>query len=77
MPRQKSPGGSSGGRGNRDGSTGAGKGTGRGVGQRRGMGPAGEGCLCPNCGEHIPHQRGVPCFTTKCPKCGSSMMRVI
>ena len=39
-----------------------------------GLGPGGE-CVCPNCGTKVPHQRGVPCYTLKCPKCGSPMTR--
>jgi len=47
-----------------------------GRGRRRGfgLGPGGE-CICPNCGYSTPHQRGMPCFQTKCPKCGSLMTR--
>ena len=53
-----------------------------------GMGPAGQGrgfesnnsglggnCVCPNCGQRVPHNRGVPCNTVKCPKCGANMTR--
>lgn len=32
-------------------------------------------CTCPQCGQREPHQRGVPCFEQKCPKCGSAMTR--
>ena len=39
-----------------------------------GLGPGGY-CVCPQCGERIPHQRGVPCYTQNCPKCGSRMVR--
>ncbi len=39
-----------------------------------GLGPSGE-CICPNCGTKIPHQRGVPCYKHKCPKCGAMMTR--
>ena len=58
---------------------GKGPGTGRGMGGGalgRGMG-AGTGgqCVCPACGEKAPHQRGVPCNTLNCPKCGSPMTR--
>jgi len=61
---------------------------GQGRGLRRGMdpgmgkgrmggtaaGPVGE-CMCPKCGNRIPHQRGLPCTERKCPKCGSMMAR--
>jgi len=39
-----------------------------------GAGPPGE-CVCPKCGYKIPHQRGVPCYEQKCPKCGTPMIR--
>lgn len=60
---------------------GAGQGTGRGLGRGRMGGPfaAGPGgfCLCtnPECKNEVPHQAGVPCYQTKCPKCGSPMIR--
>ena len=31
--------------------------------------------ICPNCGEKALHQRGVPCNSSKCPKCGTAMVR--
>ena len=31
-------------------------------------------CVCPKCGEKVPHAlRGIPCSKKKCPKCGSQM----
>jgi hypothetical protein len=36
--------------------------------------PEGE-CMCPNCGATVPHELGIPCYFTKCPKCGSKMVR--
>jgi predicted Fe-Mo cluster-binding NifX family protein len=30
-------------------------------------------CLCPQCGEKVPHERGEPCASRKCPKCGTAM----
>ncbi len=54
---------------------GAGGGQGRGQGGNRpGAGPEGQ-CVCPGCGEKVPHQAGVPCFQVKCTKCGQKMIR--
>jgi hypothetical protein len=40
----------------------------------KGGGPAGS-CVCPDCGTAAPHERGVPCTRTICPKCGQPMTR--
>jgi uncharacterized protein len=60
------------------GGIGAGMGQGTGAGRGRMSGrctePTGE-CLCPRCGEKLPHQPGVPCLQQKCPKCGTPMVR--
>ena len=47
---------------------------GRGQNQGKALGPEGE-CVCPKCGKKIPHQRGTPCTSLKCPSCGSLMTR--
>ncbi len=62
------------------GGAGAGRGVGRGAGGGGRMGgslaagPIGE-CVCPKCGQRAAHQRGIPCYQQKCPKCGSLMTR--
>ena len=55
---------------------GGGRGGGAGAGRMggRGLGPSGE-CVCPQCGAKTPHQRGVPCYEQKCPKCNVPMVR--
>lgn len=30
-------------------------------------------CVCPNCGHREPAQLTIPCYTRKCPRCGSMM----
>jgi len=64
-------------------------GSGRGLGLGRGRGPVGgrgrqpggyglgpDGqCVCPKCGAKAVHQRGIPCYEQKCPKCGTAMTR--
>jgi len=54
---------------------GFGSGGGRGRNQGLGLGQGGY-CVCPNCGYKEPHQRGIPCYKTLCPKCNSVMKRV-
>lgn len=65
----------------RGGGGGRGSGGGRGGGAGRGRmggpyaaGPGGD-CVCPNCGNRVPHQVGVPCYNRSCPKCGTIMVR--
>jgi electron transport complex protein RnfB len=58
------------GRGGGGGGGGAGRGRGGGFAQ----GPGGN-CVCAGCGTRAPHQRGVPCYEMKCPKCGAPMTR--
>lgn len=53
---------------------GQGGGRGKGRGQGGTPGPGGN-CVCPNCGNKEPHQRGTPCNQMKCPECGTVMMR--
>jgi hypothetical protein len=43
-------------------------------GNRAGAGPGGY-CLCPKCGERVPHKPGTPCYSMSCPKCGTKMVR--
>ncbi|MFO7618173.1 MAG: hypothetical protein R6W91_00690 [Thermoplasmata archaeon] len=51
---------------------GRGSGTGRGGGTGQGLGGT---CVCPQCGHSQPHQRGVPCFEVRCPKCNMPLIR--
>lgn len=77
-------GGMGGGRG--QGGMSGGRGQGGGMGQGRGSqgrgrmsGPLAGGaigtCVCPKCGEHLAHERGLPCVQRPCPKCGTAMIR--
>jgi len=43
-------------------------------GNQPGAGPGGN-CVCPSCGEKVPHKLGTPCYTLSCPKCGTKMIR--
>ena len=61
---------------------GYGRGRGRGQNQGKGLGRGnrsgagiGEFCVCPSCGEKVPHPMGVPCNSIDCPKCGAAMVR--
>ena len=53
---------------------GQGGGMGRGAGNKPGSGPGGN-CVCPSCGERVPHQAGTRCLDITCPKCGAKMVR--
>ena len=53
---------------------GQGQGRGRMGGNQPGAGPAGF-CMCPSCGEKVPHTIGSPCYQMACPKCGAKLMR--
>jgi len=44
------------------------------VEEARGGGPGGY-CACPKCDYKIPHERGLPCSTIKCPKCKINLVR--
>jgi hypothetical protein len=59
------------------GGAGGGRGAGSGRGRQGGRFAAGAGglCRCPACGQTIPRQRGVPCFESVCPGCGTKMTR--
>ncbi|TFG23641.1 MAG: hypothetical protein EU529_06785 [Promethearchaeota archaeon] len=61
--------GGGGGRGRRGGGGGRGMG-----GGPYAAGPGGD-CVCPNCGNRVSHQVGVPCYNRNCPKCGTKMTR--
>lgn len=52
----------------------SGGGRGRMGGDRPGTGPVGS-CICPGCGTKVPHQRGIPCYSRNCPKCGAKMTK--
>jgi hypothetical protein len=54
--------------------TGQGQRGGRMRGNRAGVGPDGN-CVCPECGEKVPHKPGISCYSVSCPKCGTRMVR--
>jgi ferrous-iron efflux pump FieF len=41
----------------------------------RGAHRHGGSCVCPACGFEAPHERGVPCTSAKCPRCGGPLAR--
>jgi len=44
------------------------------MGGTKQAGPGGH-CVCPKCGERVPHTMGSPCHVKKCPLCGERMTR--
>jgi predicted DNA-binding protein (UPF0251 family) len=47
-----------------------------GQGHRHGAGnKRREFCICPDCGEKVQHQPGIPCTEVKCPTCNYFMIR--
>ena len=44
------------------------------VGEAQGQGPEGY-CFCPKCNYKIPHIKGIPCSTMKCPDCNVDLER--
>lgn len=45
-----------------------------GMERRHELGPGGS-CMCPECGDRLPHRRGVRCEEERCPWCGARMLR--
>ena len=58
-------------------------GGGRGRGGGRSGGRSGDGggmggggfCVCPKCGQRVPHRAGTPCLDERCPICSVAMVR--
>jgi predicted Fe-Mo cluster-binding NifX family protein len=71
MPRGLGIGSGSGGGGRGRGAGGGGCGK---MGGPSAAGPGGQ-CVCPNCGEKVPHTQGQPCNQIACPKCGTKLTR--
>ena len=51
------------------------RGSGRGAGRGRGFGGPASRCICPSCHYTVPKQRGIPCNSSICPKCGTRLIR--
>ena len=71
MPRGLGIGSGSGGGGRGRGAGGGGCGK---MGGPSAAGPGGQ-CVCPNCGEKVPHTQGQSCNQMACPKCGTKLTR--
>ena len=52
----------------------SGGGAGRGLGGGGGLGGTGS-CICPKCGQRVPHSAGKPCLQERCPHCGVALVR--
>jgi len=52
------------------------RGEGQGVdGSKQGDGGASQ-CVCPDCDYSVAHDKGIPCNSMVCPKCGSRLIGV-
>jgi hypothetical protein len=63
----------------RGGGMGGGGGAGRGAANRGGARGGGMGaggfCICPKCGQRVPHRPGTPCLEERCAACGVALVR--